>query len=85
MGRSRSDSRSPILVVYDMLVQQGNLKKGEWLLVTAASAGVGVAALLAGKALGAKVIGTSGSEDKLQAAFSHGARRRHPHPKARFP
>src|SRR5688572_12256014 len=54
------------LVVYDMLVQQGNLKKGEWLLVTAASSGVGVAALLAAKALGAKVIGTSGSEEKLK-------------------
>jgi NADPH:quinone reductase-like Zn-dependent oxidoreductase len=48
-----------------MLVQQGNLKKGEWLLVTGASAGVGVAALLAAKALGAKVIGTSGSAEKL--------------------
>ena len=54
------------LVVYDMLVQQGNLMKGEWLLVTGVSAGVGVAALLAGKALGARVIGTSGSEDKLK-------------------
>jgi NADPH:quinone reductase-like Zn-dependent oxidoreductase len=54
------------LVVYDMLVQQGNLKKGEWLLITAASSGVGVAALLAGKALGARVIGTSGSPEKLQ-------------------
>src|SRR5688572_19069463 len=54
------------LVVYDMLVQQGNLKKGEWLLVTAASSGVGVAALLAAKALGAGVIGTSGSEEKLK-------------------
>ena len=54
------------LVVYDMLVQQGALKKNEWLLVTGASAGVGVAALLAGKALGAKVIGTSGSEEKLE-------------------
>ena len=53
------------LVVYDMLVQQGSLKKGEWLLVTGASAGVGVAALLAAKALGARVIGTSGSADKL--------------------
>ncbi|HVJ25260.1 MAG TPA: zinc-binding dehydrogenase, partial [Burkholderiales bacterium] len=53
------------LVVYDMLVQQGNLKKDEWLLVTGVSAGVGVAALLAGKALGAKVIGTSGSAEKL--------------------
>src|SRR3989442_5400626 len=36
------------LVVYDMLVQQGNLKSGEWLLVTGVSAGVGVAALQAG-------------------------------------
>jgi NADPH2:quinone reductase len=54
------------LVVYDMLVQQGALRKNEWLLVTGASAGVGVAALLAGKALGAKVIGTSGSEEKLK-------------------
>jgi NADPH2:quinone reductase len=53
------------LVVYDMLVQQGRLKSGEWLLVTAVAAGVGVAALLAGKALGAKVIGTSGSAEKL--------------------
>ena len=53
------------LVVYDMLVQQGGLKAGEWLLVTGVSAGVGVAALQAGKALGAKVIGTSGSAQKL--------------------
>lgn len=53
------------LVVYDMLVAQGNLKAGEWLLVTGVSSGVGVAALQAGKALGAKVIGTSGSREKL--------------------
>jgi NADPH:quinone reductase len=54
------------LVVYDMLVQQGNLKAGEWLLVTGVTSGVGVAALQAGKALGAKVIGTSGSREKLE-------------------
>jgi NADPH:quinone reductase len=53
-------------VVYDMLVQQGNLKSGEWLLVTGVTAGVGVAALQAGKALGAKVIGTSGAPAKLE-------------------
>ncbi len=53
------------LVVHDMLVLQGRLKPGEWLLVLGASSGVGVAALQAGKALGAKVIGTSGSADKL--------------------
>ncbi|HEX7053404.1 MAG TPA: zinc-binding dehydrogenase [Burkholderiales bacterium] len=53
------------LVVYDMLVQQGNLKAGEWLLVTGVTSGVGVAALQAAKALGARVIGTSGSSEKL--------------------
>jgi NADPH:quinone reductase-like Zn-dependent oxidoreductase len=54
------------LVVHDMLVEQGKLKAGEWLLVTGASAGVGVAALQAAKAIGARVIGTSGSEEKLE-------------------
>jgi len=60
------------LVVYDMLVQQGNLQSGEWLLVTGVSAGVGVAALAAAKAIGAKVIGTSGSADKLAKLKSFG-------------
>jgi NADPH:quinone reductase len=54
------------MVVHDMLVAQGSLKAGEWLLVTGVSAGVGVAALQAAKAIGAKVIGTSGSEEKLE-------------------
>jgi len=53
------------VVVYDMLVAQGRLTAGQWLLVTGVSSGVGVAALQAGKALGARVIGTSGSADKL--------------------
>jgi len=53
------------LVVYDMLVAQGHLASGQWLLVTGVSSGVGVAALQTGKALGARVIGTSGSADKL--------------------
>jgi NADPH:quinone reductase-like Zn-dependent oxidoreductase len=60
------------LVVYDMLAAQGGLKAGEWLLVTGVSAGVGVAALLAAKAIGAKVIGTSGSEAKLAKLKSLG-------------
>ncbi|HMG59039.1 MAG TPA: zinc-binding dehydrogenase, partial [Burkholderiales bacterium] len=54
------------MVVHDMLFAQGKLKAGEWLLVTGISAGVGVAALQTGKALGAKVIGTSGSAEKLE-------------------
>ena len=49
----------------DMLVLQGRLKAGEWLLVTGVSSGVGVASLQVAKALGARVIGTSGSADKL--------------------
>jgi len=53
------------LVVHDMLVAQGRLKAGEWLLVAGVASGVGVASLQAAKALGAKVIGTSGSTQKL--------------------
>lgn len=54
------------MVVHDMLIEQGRLKAGEALLVTGISSGVGVAALQAAKALGAKIIGTSGSEAKLE-------------------
>ena len=52
-------------VVFDMLVLQGRLVAGEWLLINGVSSGVGVAALQMAKAIGAKVIGTSGSADKL--------------------
>lgn len=52
-------------VAYDMLVLQGRLARGEWMLVNGVSSGVGVASLQLAKALGARVIGTSGSADKL--------------------
>ncbi len=55
------------LVSYDMLVLQGRLKRDEWLLINGVSSGVGVASLQLGKTLGARVIGTSGSADKLAA------------------
>lgn len=58
------------MVVHDMLIAQGRLAKGEWLLVTGISSGVGVTALQLAKALGARVIGTSGSAEKL-AALNH--------------
>lgn len=54
------------LVVHDMLFTQGRLLAGEWLLATGVSSGVGVASLQAAKALGAKVIGTSGSAAKIE-------------------
>jgi NADPH2:quinone reductase len=53
------------MVVHDMLIAQGRLAAGEWLLVTGVSSGVGVGALQAGRALGARVAGTSGSKSKL--------------------
>ena len=55
------------LVAFDMLVLQGRLKAGEWLLVNGISSGVGVACLQLAKVLDARVIGTSGSPAKLAA------------------
>ena len=60
------------LVVHDMLVLQGRLRAGDWLLVTGVSSGVGVASLQAAKALGARVIGTSGSQQKLDRLAREG-------------
>ncbi len=53
------------LVAHDMLIGQGRLTAGEWVLITGVSSGVGVATLQLAKALGAHVIGTSGSRAKL--------------------
>jgi NADPH:quinone reductase len=60
------------LVAFDMLVLQGGLKEGEWLLINGVSSGVGVSSLQLGKAIGAKVIGTSGSVEKLAALKPQG-------------
>lgn len=59
-------------VVFDMVVTQGQLKAGEYVLIPGVSSGVGVSAMLMAKALGAKVIGTSGSQDKLDRLASLG-------------
>ena len=50
-----------------MLVLQGRLAANEWLVINGVSSGVGVASLQLAKILGARVIGTSGSADKLAA------------------
>ncbi|MFC7205951.1 zinc-binding dehydrogenase [Comamonas endophytica] len=54
------------LVSFDMLVLQGHLQQGEWVLINGVSSGVGVASLQLAKALGARVVGTSGSQAKLE-------------------
>jgi NADPH:quinone reductase-like Zn-dependent oxidoreductase len=51
--------------VHDILVGQGKLRAGEWVLVAGVSSGVGVGCLQVAKAMGARVIGTSGSNEKL--------------------
>jgi NADPH:quinone reductase len=60
------------VVVHDGLFASGRLAKGETVLVTAVPSGVGVAALVLAKYLGAKVIGTSRSPEKLERLKAHG-------------
>lgn len=52
---------------------RGRLKPGETLLVHGAAGGVGLAAVEIGKRMGATVIATAGSADKLALARAHGA------------
>lgn len=58
---------------YFALVTRGQLAEGEWLLVHAGGSGVGMSAIQIGKALGAHVIATAGSEEKLEFALREGA------------
>lgn len=50
-----------------------NVQPGQTLLVHGAAGGVGLAAVEIGKALGARVIATAGSGEKLALAKAHGA------------
>ncbi len=52
---------------FHALVQRGRLRAGETLLVHGASGGVGTAAVEIGGCLGARVIASGGSDDKLRA------------------
>ncbi len=54
------------LTAYTGLVELGDLKPGQWVLVHGASGGVGLAACDLARALGAKVIATTGSPDKRE-------------------
>jgi NADPH2:quinone reductase len=58
---------------YHALVDRGNLRQGETLLVHGAGGGVGLAAVEIGKVLGATVIAAASSEEKLAIAKSRGA------------
>ena len=55
------------------LVHRAALKAGETLLVHGGAGGVGIAAIQLGRALGATVIATAGSEEKLEVCRRAGA------------
>jgi len=58
---------------YYALKDRAALRPGEWLLVHAGASGVGISAIQIGRAWGAHVIATAGSEEKLQFAKANGA------------
>jgi NADPH:quinone reductase len=60
------------LTAYDALVARGRLQAGERVLIHAAGSGVGTAAAQIAKHLGATVLGTSRSGDKLARALLYG-------------
>ncbi len=59
--------------VWSNVFDRGGLKAGQTLLVQGGSSGIGVTAIQLGKAFGAKVIVTVGSEDKRAACLALGA------------
>ncbi|HVD00152.1 MAG TPA: zinc-binding dehydrogenase [Candidatus Dormibacteraeota bacterium] len=61
------------LTAWRMLTTRAHLQPGETLLVVGAGAGVGVAAILIGRFLGARVFATSRSESKQEQARKLGA------------
>lgn len=51
---------------YAALKFRADVQEGEWVLVHAGAGGVGICAIQIAKAMGAKVIATAGSDDKLR-------------------
>ncbi len=65
--------RAAYLTAYVALVRKANLQAGETLLVHGAAGGVGLAAVDVGKLLGAKVIATASSVEKMDLLKDRGA------------
>ncbi len=59
--------------VWTNVFDRGGLKEGETLLVHGGSSGIGTTAIMLGKAFGAVVVVTAGSEEKCQACRELGA------------
>jgi putative PIG3 family NAD(P)H quinone oxidoreductase len=63
------------LTAFDALISQANLRPGERVLIHAVGSGVGLAALQLCVAMGAEVMGTSRTDDKLRRAQALGLAR----------
>ena len=59
--------------VWSNVFDRGGLQSGQTLLVQGGSSGIGVTAIQLGKAFGAKVIVTAGTDDKVAACMALGA------------
>jgi NADPH:quinone reductase len=59
--------------VFSNVMDRGRLQKGETLLIQGGTSGIGVTAIQIGKAFGATVIATAGSDDKCKACLELGA------------
>jgi len=61
------------VTAYGALIHLGNLQKDQYVLITAASSSVGIAAIQIAKSQGAIVIATSRGETKKEILIEHGA------------
>ena len=62
------------VTAWGALIEQAKLSAGDFVIITAASSSVGIAAFQIGKAVGATIIATTRSTAKRQALIEHGGR-----------
>jgi NADPH2:quinone reductase len=71
------EEAAAMLVIYQTsyfaLTKRTTVGEGEWLLVHAGAGGVGLSAMQIGRSLGARVIATAGSDEKLDFCLGQGA------------
>ena len=67
-----STSWVPFLTVYNKFVEEKHVKKDEWVIIGAASSSVSLAAMSLAKHLGAKTIGLTRNNDKVEFLLALG-------------
>ena len=76
-ARMSFEEAAAMIVIYQTsyfaLTKRTTVREGEWLLAHAGAGGVGLSAMQIGKALGARVIATAGSREKLDFCLRQGA------------